>query len=128
MPLIFRDYKAPSVDFSSAREADWKQIAKVANTVCAEIVAERRAQGKPQPDQVPMIHRSQVNKKSGRPILRIFNLSGAYPGRQNMAESMISGRWRLATDQEVEAEAAFAKEQRLAALPEFLKADLKGAQ
>jgi hypothetical protein len=128
MGLVFTDTKSETVNFASGRMMDWKTTAKFANTVGQQIVDEQRAKGKADPYSVAVVFRGKIDKKSGRPILRFFNLSPQYPGRLNLCETLISGTVRLATDEEIEAEKVFNKEQRLAALPEFLREDLKGAK
>lgn len=95
----------------SARSS--KELSEIANNVCAKVLDERTAAGVPAAEvfYVPVIHRLKQNRKTGRPILRRFDLSPGYPGRQNQCEELVLGNWRLASPAEVEAEESFGHDQ-----------------
>lgn len=127
MALVFRDFRSPSADFGTAREVDWRGLAKIGNAVAVEVVAERQAAGAANPHEVPVIHRHKKDKKTGRAIYRVFNLSPQYPGRLGTAEALVSGQWRLATAEEVLAEAAFNKKAAISKLPKFLQKEISAS-
>jgi len=116
MPLIF-DPHHETTDFRNAlaEVKDFRSLAKQANEWWKKIIDERKAKGITGPElyHVPCVHRVKKDTKTGRAIYRVLNLSPQYPGRLNLCEELLTGRWRLATEQEVEAEDEFQINQSL---------------
>lgn len=91
----------------------WKTVIRAALTLIKEVVKERKSKGK-DPFCVPIIKRQT---KDGKPEVRFVNFAygdpidgervcdeKGYPGALGQAESLFYGVWRLATDEEEEAE------------------------
>lgn len=109
MALIFDPHQA-STDMrnSVGNVVGAVAMAKVCNEWLAKITAERRAQGVDERNlfAIPVANRI-AKAKDGRLIVRTINVSPTYAGKINNMEQLLTGAWRLATVEEVEAEADF---------------------
>lgn len=79
----------------------YKDLERKAITLQRELIEERKRAGEKNPEAVPVISR-RTNE------VRWFNLSPNYQGSLQLAESLLVGKWRLASKEE---EAAAIQEQ-----------------
>ncbi len=90
MPVICDPYSSPK---KIIKEAGWKEIQSVAESLIKETRNSRTLKGK-NPDSVCVIEVGNPKEH------RYFNFNPAYPGCLNHAESVLGYRWRIANDEE----------------------------
>lgn len=94
MQTLIYDPNVKEASFQTGEPiGSWKDLQSKALSFLRETVAKRRAAGEARPDLVPVIHR-----KTGD--YRLFNFWEGYQGSIAVAESCLTGAWRLATKEE----------------------------
>lgn len=103
--LVFNP-TAKEADVSSADIVrSWKEVERKAETLQRDLIAKRREAKAKNPECVPVVHR-----RTGE--VRFFNLAPNYQGSLQLAESLLTSQWRLATPEEEAAEFKRQEEER----------------